>query len=178
MVVTPYYGQRRVIIQKIRDEVPEANKQIRVLTSTQVSSSEANIVLFSLVSNKINNELSVSFIAQPKPLNAALTRAKEMLILFGNFGGWTRAIRAPKSDHATKGHWQVGAFGSLVRDLLRRKDVIDVDDYLAALEGKPVKKSLFAERTFVLNSKNRRGGHGGSGRGGRVRAIGTPYGVR
>ncbi|KAK8231487.1 AAA domain-containing protein [Phyllosticta capitalensis] len=93
LVITPYTGQRRLLNLMIYSQIPEARGKIAVMTTATVHSRENKIVLLSFVTNKPQDPSNVFFIARPKPLNVAITRAQEYLIMFGNFGGWWRDIK-------------------------------------------------------------------------------------
>ncbi|KAK8191879.1 AAA domain-containing protein [Phyllosticta capitalensis] len=154
LVITPYTGQRRLLNLMIYSQIPEARGKIAVMTTATVHSRENKIVLLSFVTNKPQDPSNVFFIARPKPLNVAITRAQEYLIMFGNFGGWWRDIKE---------------FGLLNMSLFRQRQLVDVEDWCKALQGETTTTSLFQLRTWItgsdMNQVSARGGHHAAGRG-------------
>jgi superfamily I DNA and/or RNA helicase len=90
VVVTRFTAQKQLIryyLQKLR------HPDIKVTTTTGALGTQADIVLFSLVRN--NSERNVGAVGTLQDLNVAISRAKEKLIIIGNFdmmlNGWTTA---------------------------------------------------------------------------------------
>jgi hypothetical protein len=90
VVVTRFTAQKQIIryyLQRMGHE------NIKVTTTTGALGTQADIVLFSLVRN--NSERNVGAAGTLQDLNVAISRAKEKLIIIGNFdmmlNGWTNA---------------------------------------------------------------------------------------
>jgi superfamily I DNA and/or RNA helicase len=88
VVVSRFRGQKQFIrsyLQRI------GHQDIRVTTTTGALGTQADIVLFSLTRN--NPERNVGAAGTLQDLNVAISRAKEKLIILGNFdmmlNGWT-----------------------------------------------------------------------------------------
>lgn len=82
-VLTPYNGQLRVLRSLARARFPEALQTIDVEFSTVdgFQGREAEVVLFSAV--RCNPPGRLGFVADPRRLNVAITRAKRGLIVAG-----------------------------------------------------------------------------------------------
>lgn len=76
-VITPYLGQKTVIENKLRNSKIEILKNIPVLTVDSAQGSEKRFVIYCTVHPS-------EFSGDPRRVNVALTRAKEMLIVIGN----------------------------------------------------------------------------------------------
>ena len=88
VVVTRYTGQQ-IFIQNYLEQMGLHN--IRVVTTTGALGTQADIVLYSLVRN--NPEKRVGAAGNLQDVNVAISRAKEKLIIIGNFdtmlNGWS-----------------------------------------------------------------------------------------
>lgn len=79
-VITPYSNQRHLLINNIKDENTECG------TVHKFQGKGKDIIIISLVVSSINDQRGLSFIAsEPNFLNVALTRAKNQVILVGNY---------------------------------------------------------------------------------------------
>ena len=81
-VLTPYNGQVRLLSSKLQEKIDEG----RVIVSTidGFQGREADIVIFSTV--RCNNTGALGFVADPRRMNVAITRAKRGLIVIGSEG--------------------------------------------------------------------------------------------
>jgi len=90
VIVTRFTAQKHIIrnyLQRIGDN------RTKVTTTTGALGTQADIVIFSLVRN--NPERNVGAAGTLQDLNVAISRAKEKLIILGNFdmmlNGWTNS---------------------------------------------------------------------------------------
>ena len=77
-IITPYAGQ----VRAIRDALTERNDSVEVNTVDGYQGREKDVIIFSCV--RSNSDGNVGFLADPRRLNVALTRAKRGLIVIGD----------------------------------------------------------------------------------------------
>ena len=77
-IITPYAGQ----VRAIRDALMERNDSVEVNTIDGYQGREKEVIIFSCV--RSNSDGNVGFLADPRRLNVALTRAKRGLIVIGD----------------------------------------------------------------------------------------------
>ncbi len=77
-IITPYAGQ----VRAIRDALTERNDSVEVKTVDGYQGREKEVIIFSCV--RSNSDGNVGFLADPRRLNVALTRAKRGLIVIGD----------------------------------------------------------------------------------------------
>ena len=96
-IITPYAGQ----VRAIRDAIPERNDAVEVHTVDGYQGREKDVIIFSCV--RSNADGNVGFLADPRRLNVALTRARRGLIVIGapdtlrndeTWGAWLEYIRS------------------------------------------------------------------------------------
>jgi len=96
-IITPYAGQ----VRAIRDAIPERNEAVEVRTVDGYQGREKEVIIFSCV--RSNPDGNVGFLADPRRLNVALTRARRGLIVIGDpdtlrndetWGAWLAHIRS------------------------------------------------------------------------------------
>ncbi|CAD7965409.1 unnamed protein product [Amoebophrya sp. A120] len=104
-ILTPYVAQQQLIQGLLLREEQEAAEEVPKNKKTKISSkitcstidgfqgSEADIVLLSLVRTK-----RLGFLTDKRRMNVALTRAKEMVVVFGN-----RALLMGKNEDTVRG---------------------------------------------------------------------------
>ena len=77
-IITPYAGQ----VRAIRDALTERYDAVEVKTVDGYQGREKEVIIFSCV--RSNSDGNVGFLADPRRLNVALTRAKRGLIVIGD----------------------------------------------------------------------------------------------
>ena len=77
-IITPYAGQ----VRAIRDALTERNDSVEVKTVDGYQGREKEVIIFSCV--RSNSDGNIGFLADPRRLNVALTRAKRGLIVIGD----------------------------------------------------------------------------------------------
>ena len=77
-IITPYAGQ----VRAIRDSMPERLESVEVRTVDGYQGREKEVIIFSCV--RSNADGNVGFLADPRRLNVALTRARRGLIVIGD----------------------------------------------------------------------------------------------
>jgi energy-coupling factor transporter ATP-binding protein EcfA2 len=99
VVVTRYQGQRIQIKNYLQHQMGHTN--VKVTTTTGALGTQADIVVVSLVRN--NTEKIVGATGNLQDLNVAISRAKEKLIIVGNFdmmiNGWTTLPQRMRYGH-------------------------------------------------------------------------------
>ena len=100
-IITPYAGQ----VRAIRNSMDEKLDDVEVRTVDGYQGREKEVIIFSCV--RSNPEGNVGFLAEPRRLNVALTRAKRGLIVIGdpatlrsdkNWQAWLEYIRNSKFE--------------------------------------------------------------------------------
>ena len=100
-IITPYAGQ----VRAIRNSMDEKLDDVEVRTVDGYQGREKEVIIFSCV--RSNPEGNVGFLAEPRILNVALTRAKRGLIVIGdpatlrsdkNWQAWLEYIRNSKFE--------------------------------------------------------------------------------
>ena len=100
-IITPYAGQ----VRAIRNSMSEELDDVEVRTVDGYQGREKEVIIFSCV--RSNPEQNVGFLAEPRRLNVALTRAKRGLIVIGdpstlrsdkNWQAWLEYIRDSKFE--------------------------------------------------------------------------------
>ena len=100
-IITPYAGQ----VRAIRNSMSEKLDDVEVRTVDGYQGREKEVIIFSCV--RSNPEQNVGFLAEPRRLNVALTRAKRGLIVIGdpstlrsdkNWQAWLEYIRDSKFE--------------------------------------------------------------------------------
>jgi regulator of nonsense transcripts 1 len=100
-IITPYAGQ----VRAIRNSMDETLDDVEVRTVDGYQGREKEVIIFSCV--RSNPEGNVGFLAEPRRLNVALTRAKRGLIVIGdpatlrsdkNWQAWLEYIRNSKFE--------------------------------------------------------------------------------
>ncbi len=126
MVITPYAGQRRALVQTLLSQGGLAAR-IRVRTTAQMQGHETDIAIISFVSNRPGYPMQTGFITQKNQLNVELSRAKHLEILVGNFLAW---CQADEDQNQYLNMWRENrAFGSLIKSLRDTRDVISEMDW-------------------------------------------------
>ena len=99
VIVTRFTGQQ-IFIQNYLEQLGLSN--IRVVTTTGALGTQADIVIYSLVRN--NPERKVGATGTLQDVNVAISRAKEKLIIIGNFdtmiNGWS--VLPPQTRYGFK----------------------------------------------------------------------------
>ena len=100
-IITPYAGQ----VRAIRNSMSEQLDEVEVRTVDGYQGREKEVIIFSCV--RSNPEKNVGFLADPRRLNVALTRARRGLIVIGdpstlrsdkNWEAWLEYIRNSKFE--------------------------------------------------------------------------------
>ena len=84
-VVTPYEGQRSFLVQSMKYQgslTAEMYQEIEIASVDAFQGREKDIVIISCV--RSNEHQGIGFLADPRRLNVALTRAKYAMIIVGN----------------------------------------------------------------------------------------------
>ena len=84
-VITPYEGQRAYLVQYMQFQGPLSSKiyqSIEIASVDAFQGREKDIIIISCV--RSNDNQGIGFLADPRRLNVALTRAKYAVILVGN----------------------------------------------------------------------------------------------
>lgn len=82
-ICTPYRAQKRQIIQSLTENKLE---NIKVGTIKEFQGSEKPIIIISTVRSNPNNanDDDIGFLADPKLMNVAVTRAQSLMLIIGN----------------------------------------------------------------------------------------------
>jgi hypothetical protein len=94
-----------------------------MLSTRVVQGGEGRFVLLAFTKKILNHPMSLGFLADPRGLCVAITRAQEALVLFGNFGGWVENLRQGHTAFTYKGT-NGRALGSLVKSLWEKGDIV------------------------------------------------------
>jgi hypothetical protein len=117
VVVTRYTGQRILITNYLRPF--GLRDKVKVTTTTGALGTQADIVIFSLVRN--NPEKNVGAAGNLQDVNVAISRAREKLIIMGNFNtmlnGWSGSY-----SRSSSGGGLIYGFKSQSRNLARLVD--------------------------------------------------------
>ncbi|KAB2577146.1 Helicase with zinc finger domain 2 [Lasiodiplodia theobromae] len=152
LVVTPYSGQRQLIVEKlikahkqgIRGQDGTSLLSIPVVTTAAAQGGEGRIVLVSLVANKPGAPRSLGSIVSPTQLIVETSRAKEFLFIFGNFKGWVNLIRGRDPVFVHRNYnGDSGHFINLVHDVYNQDQIIDCDNLCDSLNGITITDSTF-----------------------------------
>jgi hypothetical protein len=144
LILSPYQGQinhLKIELSKRRLMVDPNNCPMVESVGT-VQGSEANIVLVSLCVNRPETQTKCKFISDHRLLNVAISRAKCMMVMFGNFLPWIEALRSDEKHFEKQG---MNALGNLVdyihprRPGLRPNKMISFKDYTALVNKEAVK---------------------------------------
>lgn len=140
LVLAFYQSQLRLIRNKATLlGVGSAEVRLEMLNTRVVQGGEGRFVMASFAKNIPGKPLSLGFLTESQGLCVTLTRAKEAIILFGNFLGWAQRLvdRAPS---LTMQHGNMKTFGNLVGDLKVKGDIMSSGDFSRwsnqELEGK------------------------------------------
>lgn len=129
MILTPYGAQRTQILSLLLGgkykygNGTHFGTRIRIRTSAMVQGEEAEIVLLSLVRNKPGNPNALGFIKEAKQLCVNLSRAKECLVIFGNFLTWSRQQVGRLGSKSGNGK-RLQTFDAFVADICGNRDIV------------------------------------------------------
>jgi hypothetical protein len=132
LVLTFYQSQLRLLVKKARGlNIPAGSSagsestgvRLQMLSTRVVQGGEGRFVLLAFTKNILNHPMSLGFLADPRGLCVALTRAQEALVLFGNFGGWVENLRQGHTAFIYKGG-NAHALGCLVKSLWEKRDIV------------------------------------------------------
>ncbi|KAJ9621173.1 hypothetical protein H2203_007224 [Taxawa tesnikishii (nom. ined.)] len=123
LVLTPYTGQAVMLDQKLRRlGLMGGGNQVKLATDAPVLDSDGKVtVRHGVVLRQQKDEpLAIRFAGEAKALNVALTRARKMLIMVGNFFSW---VKARHTGHAVfNTNAKLYKFGQLLALLCPRDD--------------------------------------------------------
>ncbi|PQE13473.1 tRNA-splicing endonuclease protein [Rutstroemia sp. NJR-2017a WRK4] len=125
-ILVPYKAELTELVKQVKTRLPKAigkdlNGFPRFRTIDGTQGSENEIILLGLTPADSHNGSILGFLKEWNRVNVALTRAKSVLIIFGNLDCWCSQLKVIGSVQASKN------FAYMVVDLLDRGDVIDVD---------------------------------------------------
>jgi hypothetical protein len=132
LVLAFYQSQLRLLVQKARGlNIPAGSSagsestgvRLQMLSTRVVQGGEGRFVLLAFTKKILNHPMSLGFLADPRGLGVAITRAQEALVLFGNFGGWVENLRQGHTAFTYKGT-NGRALGSLVKSLWEKGDIV------------------------------------------------------
>ena len=107
-IITPYAEQAKFITSRIEEETIYRDMSIRVNSIDGFQGQEKDVIYISLVRSNQNGE--IGFLADERRLNVALTRARQKLIVIGDFSTLSQnSLFNSLAEHVEKvGHYSSG----------------------------------------------------------------------
>ncbi|PQE06088.1 Helicase Sen1 N-terminal protein [Rutstroemia sp. NJR-2017a BBW] len=124
-ILTPYKDEVTELTKQVRDRLRFTfegfNKSPRFRTIDGAQGSENEIVILGLTPADRHNGSIIGFLKEWNRMNVALTRAKSVLLIFGNLDCWRSQLKVIGDVNTSRN------FAYMVVDLLDRGDIIDVN---------------------------------------------------
>ncbi|THX59881.1 hypothetical protein D6D06_01701 [Aureobasidium pullulans] len=132
------------------------DNKLNVRTVSGCQSEEAEIQIIAFCVNRSEKPMSTRFISKKHSMNVALSRAKHMQILVGNFTEWMQARADGHKSLKRNGANQY--LGMLLDSLCTKSSatpykVIAREDFEAGLKGTNIEKSTFKDKIRVKPSR-------------------------
>ncbi|THV87864.1 hypothetical protein D6D29_00355 [Aureobasidium pullulans] len=132
------------------------DNKLNVRTVSGCQSEEAEIQIIAFCVNRPGEPMSTRFISKKHSMNVALSRAKHMQILVGNFTEWMQARADGHNSLKRNGANQY--LGMLLDSLCTKSSatpykVIAREDFEAGLKGTAIRKSTFKDKIRVKQSR-------------------------
>jgi len=132
------------------------DNKLNVRTVSGCQSEEAEIQIIAFCVNRPEKPMSTRFISKKHSMNVALSRAKHMQILVGNFTEW---MQAREDGHKSLKRNGANQYLGMLLDSLCTKSsatpykVIAREDFEAGLKGTTIKKSTFKDKIRIKQSR-------------------------
>lgn len=105
----------------------------RVEKSRKVQGTKAKIVIVSFAGNIPDDELNLGSVPEERGLCVALSRARQSLVLVGNFGAWMR--KRLEGNPMLMDESNIGHFGALLQDIVDQQDLISAREFRLFLDS-------------------------------------------
>ncbi|THZ83782.1 hypothetical protein D6C84_04701 [Aureobasidium pullulans] len=134
-----------------------ADNKLNVRTVSACQGEEANIQIVAFCVNRPEKPMSTRFVSKKQSMNVALSRAKHMQILVGNFTEWMQARADGHKSLKRNGTNQF--LGMLLDSLCTQSSatpykVIAREDFETGLKGTNIEKSTFKDKIKIKSSRN------------------------
>lgn len=162
LVISPYSAQVTLIRQKLAQaELSMRDIKVKVTTARGVQGNEGTFVIVSFVRNTPDRPEDFGFIYEKEGLNVMCSRARQALVLIGNFCAWNNAIRNGSRTLNSKSRSIYEHFAKLNADIVARNDLVSPVDFNKAfnehqlIEQPDISNRLIDVETAARNQAER-----------------------
>nr|OQO27078.1 hypothetical protein B0A51_08334 [Rachicladosporium sp. CCFEE 5018] len=143
LITSPYNAQVRLVKSKaLETGLRLADNRITVENTRVIQGGEGLFNILSLAARNDEHPLSIGMLGESHNLCVSVSRAKQMLLIMGNFSGWCPLIKAeePQLVEPSKRNFNFGRYVELV---WQEGGIAHVDDVARWRKGDPIQPGGF-----------------------------------